>query len=177
MSNGPNRYRSLPEGRNATKQGQTVQPDFAGSPLNFWAPHTGNYWLSNFFDAEVKYGDDVYPTSEHLYQALKCMSERDRLKIREAATPKKAKELGRKLGRNLNIPSKAYIMRVAIRAKFEQHDLLRAKLISSEGRIVEASPFDYLWGEGPRKCGLNLMGLLLSELREDFKANQEITGQ
>ncbi len=57
-------------------------------------------------------------------------------------------------------------MRAAILAKFTQHADLKQKLLATEHRlIVEDSPVDPYWGVGENGDGLNMMGLLLMELR------------
>ena len=50
-----------------------------------------------------------------------------------------------------------------------KHRDLGDKLALTSGLIIEASPVDPIWGEGPTSTGLNLMGLLLMELREALR--------
>jgi ribA/ribD-fused uncharacterized protein len=157
---------------------QTPPPDSLGSPsgssrVDFWAKRTGNFWLSNFYPAPITWDGKEWPTSEHLYQSLKVRSERDKERIRLAPTPKQAKELAHEIGYEIDVPGRAYLMRIAIREKFRQHPNLAEQLVATRGLIVEASPFDPLWGEGPRGCGLNLMGMLLMELRETLRENTQ----
>ena len=139
--------------------------------VKFWAKRTGNHWLSNFYQAPIQWGGQEWPTSEHLYQALKMSNERDKERIRLAATPKQAKALAHEIGYDHDVSSCANIMRTVIREKFRQHPDLAAQLVATRGAIVEASPVDNLWGEGPQGFGLNLMGLLLMELRENLREN------
>lgn len=137
----------------------------------FYAKKTGNWWLSNFYPAPIQWNGKEWPTSEHLYQALKTRNDSVMENIRLMPTPGLAKKEARRVGNDLSIQDKAALMRVAIYAKFTQHPDLASQLIATEGVIVEASPEDGLWGEGEEGLGLNLMGLLLMELREALKGN------
>ena len=134
----------------------------------FWAKKTGNYWLSNFYPAPIEHDGAVWPSSEHLYQALKCPPEY-RERIRNEPKPADAKKLARMLQLDLDIVEKARLMRIAIGAKFAQHPDLKEMLLATKGAIVEVSPSDSLWGEGPDGDGLDLMGLLLTEHREKLR--------
>jgi ribA/ribD-fused uncharacterized protein len=130
-------------------------------------------WLSNFHPAPITAGGVMWPTSEHLYQASKWSAEEDQRRIREIENPGLAKGASRIIGGLIGEPSitrKATLMRCAIRAKFGQHPDLAAKLAETRGVIVEASPTDNVWGIGAGD-GLNLMGLLLMELRSELQAN------
>lgn len=65
-------------------------------------------------------------------------------------------------------------------AKFSQNEQLKIALINTQGKtLVEASPSDKIWGIGMHKSealvtppnkwkGLNLLGKLLTEIREDL---------
>lgn len=135
----------------------------------FWAKKTGNFWMSNFYPAEIEYEGKVYPTSEHLYQGLKC-SEHWREEVRKCKSPKEAKILAHEkgVGNQVQLLDLVKLMRKTIRLKFDQHPDLKEKLLDTTGMIVEASPYDSRWGYGEDKEGLNLMGLLLVELREYY---------
>lgn len=62
---------------------------------------------------------------------------------------------------------KINVMRVALRAKFTQHDHLRLSLIATgNAEIIEDSASDYFWGSGADGSGENWLGRLLMELRE-----------
>jgi len=58
------------------------------------------------------------------------------------------------------------VMREALYAKFTQNPKLKQLLLSTlDSEIIEASPYDYFWGEGKEKTGRNMLGTLLMELR------------
>ena len=100
-------------------------------------------------------------------------------------SPKRIRELGR-LVRNFDGAvwgeHKAEFVRQANFAKFTQCEELRKFICSTEGKIlVEASPFDRIWGIGMgehnEKCvnpatwrGSNLLGFTLMEVRDRILA-------
>lgn len=62
--------------------------------------------------------------------------------------------------------------------KFTQNKYLLERLLKTEGELVEASPFDRIWGIGYDKdnalrnsdnWGENLLGQILTKLRDDIK--------
>lgn len=55
-------------------------------------------------------------------------------------------------------------------AKFLQHPDLRAKLMATgDEELVEQSPIDSYWGEGPDGKGLNKLGKILMRIRGELK--------
>ena len=151
--------------------------------IKFLNPDKENGWLSNFSPAEVQYNGLTYQTSEHLYQFLKAQYIFDQEKhqvrfqrhvdhskirheIRKAESPKEAKAIfNENYKHEIPLHIRSDIMRKVILEKFHQHKPLRDMLINSSGSIVEVHPKDYTWGCGESGKGLNLMGLLLTELR------------
>ena len=99
--------------------------------------------------------------------------------------PRTHKALGRKV-RNFDEASwrraREGIVLTGNRAKFTQDPALRAALLATAGTtLVEASPFDRIWGIGmassnpaatdPAKWrGLNLLGAVLTRLRDELAA-------
>ncbi len=132
--------------------------------VTFYDQNNVNGWLSNFYAAPIDHCGKMYPTSEHLYQSLKTINPTLFEDIRAAPTPRQAKKLAREFGPRLSDLDKVRHMRLAIRLKFEQHSKLRSQLMQTCGEIVEASPKDFYWGIGDG-TGINMMGLLLMELR------------
>jgi predicted NAD-dependent protein-ADP-ribosyltransferase YbiA (DUF1768 family) len=161
-----------------------------------------NYFLSNFYPhpfrtktkfpkLAIEFEGEIYPTSEHLYQALKYKNETDdekewRRKIRTANTPTIAKYLGhqslyihyswqqnyanivrefkdkvRYAGDFECIDFKASIMRTALLAKFRVPELRELLLATHPKKLVECSN-DKVWGS----AGLSLLGTVLMEVRE-----------
>ncbi|MCY1046096.1 NADAR family protein [Corallococcus sp. bb12-1] len=105
--------------------------------------------------------------------------------VLRAATPKQHKALGRKVSpfdAGLWERERERIVYEGNHAKFTQHpSLLNALLATAGTELVEASPMDRIWGVGlsaedPRIQdpatwrGMNLLGKVLTRLREDLIA-------
>ena len=62
------------------------------------------------------------------------------------------------------------IMREALRAKFTQHEDLRIILLETDdAELVEHTKNDSYWADGGDGSGLNMLGKLLMELRDELK--------
>jgi ribA/ribD-fused uncharacterized protein len=56
-------------------------------------------------------------------------------------------------------------------AKQSQHEYVRRKLIQTKGReLVENSWRDDFWGWGPNRDGLNMLGKLWMEVRDELRS-------
>ncbi len=106
-------------------------------------------------------------------------------RILAASHPREHKALGRKVAGFDDAVWKRERVRIVKdgnRAKFTQNDELLALLLSTKGTtLVEASPYDKIWGIGlsendPRAMdpaqwnGQNLLGVVLTELRDELLA-------
>jgi ribA/ribD-fused uncharacterized protein len=104
-------------------------------------------------------------------------------KILAAAHPRQHKALGRKVTPFDDAVWKRErinIVRAGSRAKFTQNPELREKLLATKGTtLVEASPYDKIWGIGlaatdarakdPAQWkGQNLLGKILTDLRDEL---------
>lgn len=126
-------------------------------------------FLSNFFPAPISISNTpgtTYPTSEHLYQALKTSNAAQHEEIRIARTPGQAKRLGQKVETRGDWEAlKIIFMRGVLVAKFRQHPELQIRLAAIEGEIIEDNHWgDIFWGVC-QGCGENHLGKLLMELR------------
>ncbi len=141
--------------------------------FSFWDHREENGWLTNFWPSEVVIDGITWPTSEHYYQAMKHKGSDLEYKIRNQTSARKAKNLARAHPYPVRwtLEDKVYFMRKAIRAKFDQHPTLQKQLLDTGTAVLqEASPKDALWGEGSDGEGVNLMGLLLMELRAELSS-------
>jgi predicted NAD-dependent protein-ADP-ribosyltransferase YbiA (DUF1768 family) len=169
----------------------------------FYSDEDENYYLSNFFPQPFKTGGKwkplkilheglEYPTSEHLYQALKFKNETLEEKewrevIRTANTPLISKYLGhqdtyvkyawhkkykdlvvkykdivRPAGDVNDMDFRLEIMKIAVSAKFKSHPELLNKLQQTTGLLGENSTD--VWGIH----GKNYLGLILMEVRDSL---------
>ena len=61
-------------------------------------------------------------------------------------------------------------MLAVLRAKFSQHEDLRRLLLSTgDAKLLEQSKFDAFWGVGKKGNGLNMLGVMLMELRSELR--------
>ena len=62
----------------------------------------------------------------------------------------------------------------ALYHKFNQYLELKELLLETGDRkIVEHSPYDSYWGDGPDGMGLNRLGVLLMKLRDAFSGKKK----
>ena len=129
--------------------------------------------FSNFAAFPIAVDGDVWPTSEHYFQAQKFARQEDQDEIRRQKSPMKAARMGRERNRPLRNDweqIKDDVMLRALRAKFTQHATLRQRLIETgEAEIVEHTENDRYWADGGDGAGLNRLGKLLMQLREEFR--------
>ncbi|CAG8555223.1 14075_t:CDS:2 [Acaulospora morrowiae] len=133
------------------------------------------YEFTNFFQAPVFIDSQVWPSTEHYFQASKFDNPELREKIRNHSYARDAFRTAREYDRmkrgNWEFPKgnpyKEHIMRKALMCKFTQHKQLKYLILSTgTARIHEHTANDYYWGDGGRNGrGLNRLGELLQELR------------
>ncbi len=128
-----------------------------------------------------------YTTAEHYMRAEKARLFQDEAtfsKIIGVRSPEIAKKLGRQIANfddQIWLRHRWDIVVRGNRAKFAQHAELKTFLLQTGDRLlVEASPFDPIWGIGMAATdpnaerpqywkGLNLLGFALMEVREEFQ--------
>lgn len=144
----------------------------------------GTGCFSQWFGRSFELDGVRYRTAEHAMMHAKAVLFGDQEAadaILAAPTARDAKGLGRKVRafeqarweeRSVELVTRANL------AKFSQHPDLREVLLSTEGALlVEASPYDRIWGAGigaddPRICeprlwpGRNLLGGVLMDVRD-----------
>lgn len=132
------------------------------------------YVLSNFSAFMVEFADRMFPTSEHAYHWCKFPS--DPLKqqaIRVASSAHatfKMAERWKQYRREDWDLVKVAIMTDILRAKADQHEYVRRKLLQTGDReLIENSWRDDFWGWGADRCGRNMLGKLWMEIREELR--------
>ena len=139
--------------------------------------------LSQWFAASFEIDGVSYPTAEHWMMASKArlFSDEESLElILTSIDPKTAKALGRKVKGFDGDVWDTHCLRLVTAgnaAKFRQNPNLRDYLLSTESLVlVEASPYDRIWGIGLRATaekakhpdtweGQNLLGFALMDVR------------
>lgn len=139
----------------------------------------GKYrFLSNFWPAPIVIDNVEYPSSEHYYQAQKCLNPNDAEQIRLLPKAGQAKKLVRKFAIRSDWENvKLQIMEKALRAKFEQHpEIMQLLLETGDELLQEGNTWhDVFWGvDITTNTGENHLGKLLMKLREEWK-NQLIS--
>lgn len=138
------------------------------------------YVLSNFSAFAVEWSGLMFPTSEHLYHWLRftlsetpgaqsiaaavknARSAHDAFKIAQENKPQQVADWDeRKVG---------FMARI-IRAKADQHEYVRRKLLATGDReLIEDSWRDDYWGWGENRDGQNMLGKLWMAVRADLRA-------
>lgn len=129
--------------------------------------------FSNFSLYKVKLDGEIWPTSEHYFQAQKFEDKKHQEKIRKCASPMKAAELGR--SRKTPIKKnwdkiKDNVMYEVVFAKFTQHKELGELLIGTNNAIlIEHTENDSYWGDGGDGSGKNRLGKILMKVRDKIR--------
>jgi ribA/ribD-fused uncharacterized protein len=142
----------------------------------------GPWVLSQWARTSFRYNDKLYLTAEHWMMASKARLFKDAVRehaILEAPTPRQAKALGRLVqgfdDQTWNV-HRYQIVLAGTQLKFTQNLSAQEYLMSTTGLLVEASPYDRIWGVGlglghadlpfpSRWRGMNLLGYALTQFR------------
>lgn len=136
-----------------------------------------NRFLSNFYPSNVEFEGLTYPTVEHAYQAAKTLEPRERQIILSHSGPDGAKSAGRRVTMRPDWDAvKLSIMKRLLQKKFYDTTLKTMLLETGEEQLEEANYWhDNYWGRCTcLKCkettlGLNYLGLLLMEVRQEIR--------
>lgn len=129
--------------------------------------------FSNFSRHCVFLKGKSWPTSEHYFQAQKFAGTEHEEAVRQAERPKEAANMGRDRKRPLR-PDwervKDQVMHDVVRAKFSQHDDLKAILLGTGvAKLVEHTAKDSYWADGGDGSGKNRLGEILMQVREELR--------
>src|SRR5262245_46808393 len=142
-------------------------------PIHFYSTADEYGCFSNFAGHPIRLKGKTWPTSEHYFQAQKFAGTDHEDDIRKAKSPMIAARMGRDRKRRLRRDwesVKVAVMLEAVRAKFSQHDELRAVLLSTgDAVIIEHTTNDDYWGDGGDGSGKNMLGRLLMEVRGELR--------
>lgn len=169
------------QGRFATPQPDTVQvPRLSlDTDRQVFFYEQDHYYLSNFSAFRLIWRDIPFDTSEAAYHyekffngglacnvVARCISAapsaHEAFKIAEANKSKRRPDWD---------DVKVGIMREILRAKANQHEYVRRKLLQTGDReLIENSWRDDYWGWGPNRDGKNMLGRLWMEVRSELIA-------
>ncbi|KAF8273495.1 DUF1768-domain-containing protein [Lactarius quietus] len=141
------------------------------TPIFFYHRGKPYFEFTNFSLHSIEYDGRIYPTAEHLFQALKFIPMNPGLaeQIRTEPSARSARtEAGfhRAQQRADWFEVNIEVMDMVLHAKFTQHDDLRQKLLGTGNReLIEDSPNDVFWGIGRSGEGRNELGKALTRLR------------
>ena len=127
------------------------------------------YFLSNTFKCPVTYNGLTYGSSEAAFQAQKDVS-----RAEEFTSPSLSGKAAKALGNSVELRKdwdsvKVEILEDIVRAKFNQHEDLKEKLLETgDKQLIEGNWWnDTFWGVCRGK-GQNNLGKILMKLREEF---------
>lgn len=142
-------------------------------PIKFYHLKKPYGFFSNFALYPIHLKDKIWSTSEHYFQAQKFVNTPHEEEVRLALTAREAAEMGRDRQRPLRLDwevVKDDVMREVLCAKFTQHPDLTEKLLATgDAILIEHTKNDKYWGDGGDGSGVNMLGRLLMEIREQIR--------
>jgi ribA/ribD-fused uncharacterized protein len=161
-------------------QDDAQKPPQVSGTINFYSTSDDYGCFSNFAAYPFRLHGDLWPTSEHYFQAQKFEDLAHRRAIRIEKSPMIAARMGRDRKKKLRRDwesVKVSIMTDAVRAKFLAHEDIRAILLSTgNAKLVEHTTNDAYWGDGGDGSGKNMLGQILMRIREELRSTQPSTG-
>lgn len=133
--------------------------------------------FSNLFRRDIEFEGEIYPTSEHAYQAGKARKSTVREWLMAAPSPSLLAMAAHGLYYWDITPGWSQIkfdrMRRILRAKFAQHpDLGELLLSTGDATLIESAtvdnPVNRLWGQVNGE-GKNMLGVMLMEIRAELR--------
>jgi ribA/ribD-fused uncharacterized protein len=154
----------------------------------FWGKNKegGVEIFSQWHPSVIHYNGLEFPTAEHymMYHKANLFQDYNSAEaIIKAASPKEAKVIGRNIqnfDQEIWDNNKYNIVKMGNLLKLTQHpDFLKTLLSTGTSILVEASPYDKIWGVGlpasdPRIVdphqwlGENLLGFVLTDIKDSF---------
>ena len=147
------------------------------SVIEFYSVTSDYGCFSNFSRHSIHLKGKRWPTTEHYFQAQKFAGTEHEEAVRMCKKPSEAANMGR--SRKLPLrrdweSAKDRIMMDALRAKFTQHEDLKAILLGTgDAKLVEHTENDSYWADGGDGSGKNRLGQLLMQLRTELRAAEK----
>lgn len=141
--------------------------------IKFYSTNGDYGYMSNFYVAQINLKGKDWKTTEHYFQAQKFAGTKWETKVRNTGRAAEAAKMGRRKDLPLRRDwesVKDSIMKEALIAKFNQHNDLKSKLLSTgDAKLIEHTENDSYWADGGNGSGKNMLGILLMEIREELK--------
>lgn len=144
--------------------------------IGFWQEREKYGCFSNFYPCEFFWEGRRFNCSEQafMWSKARCFHDDEIAnQILLETDPKKIKKLGRQVkGFNEEFWAEVRYRNMLLinHEKYRQNPELRKILLSTgDAKIVEDSPFDYIWGIGRDGTGQNLLGQVLMSVRQYYK--------
>lgn len=128
------------------------------------------FFLSNFYPCEVEYEGDIYPSSEHAFQAAKTTDRNARSYFRVCDSAATAKQAGRKLQLRSDWEAiKDDVMYAVVSSKFTRNEHLKKMLLDTGDAYLEEgnNHGDTYWGT-VNGNGKNTLGKILMRVRKEL---------
>lgn len=129
-------------------------------------------FLNNYYHARMFVYGRWWNWVEAPYQAQKTFFTAEYEAIHQAKTANEARLLGQTvhIRQRWDEICKRQVMKECCLAKFLQHRDLRKQLLETgTAKIIENSPIDFYWGCGNDDTGLNVLGQILMEIRQELR--------
>lgn len=153
--------------------------------LSFRKVHEPLGWLSNMSPHPVRFETILYPTCEHLFQAMRFENEEVRNEILKKKSPMSSKMIAKKYKDQVVVTPRSQIdldlMKTVIRIKMVFHPKLRNELILQDPNSVIIEDCSKRGGESSRFWGMKLngeiwegqnwLGRLWMEYRSELQGN------
>lgn len=134
------------------------------------------YVLSNFSAFNLYWRHNTFQTSEHAYHFERFVGSENFHRV-AVMSAKSAHDAFRYAQENKAFQRqdweevKVDAMHNILRAKADQHEYVRRKLLATGDReLIEDSWRDDFWGWGPNRDGKNMLGRLWMEVRAELQA-------
>jgi N-glycosidase YbiA len=132
--------------------------------------------LSNFASTPLILDYQIWPTSVHLFHALKFTGDADNYAYREFIRSQPSVRSVPRLGKTRTIPIRSDWDKIKVKAmlrilrlKSYQHEsVVDCLKTSGAALLVEKSPTDYFWGCGAKGTGKNMLGKLWMQIRSEL---------
>ena len=155
---------------------KTPVTNYQAEILDFYSVKDAYGEFSNFALFPIVVDGLVWPSSEHYYQAQKFLDHDLQEKVRAAASP----YLAAQIGRDPSLPMrddwddvKDGFMSIAIHAKFNQYQVLRDLLLSTnKSHIYEHTKNDCYWADCLDRSGLNKLGEQIMAMRNELSSHE-----